>query len=83
MRFDKNQLQALAALPDDELWREVVKIASSFGYSLPEQTPSHNDLQKMRDAISGQKISITDAAKLLNQYKKMGRGLCVKKKILT
>ena len=75
MKFDKNQLQALAALPDDELWMEVVKIASSFGYSLPEKTPSHNDIQKIRDAINGQKISITDAAKILNQYKKMGRGL--------
>ena len=27
MRFDKAKLEALAAMPDDQLWAEIVKIA--------------------------------------------------------
>ncbi len=70
MRFDKRQLEALAALPDDELWREVVKIASSYGYSLPTTTPSHENLEKMRSVVREQKINPSEAIRLLNQYKK-------------
>ena len=70
MRFDKSQLEALAALPDDKLWAEVVKIAASFGYSLPTETPKHSDLEKMREAVRGEKISVSEALRLVNQYKK-------------
>ena len=31
MRFDREKLEALAALPDDKLWAEVVRIAESYG----------------------------------------------------
>ena len=70
MRFDKSQLEALAALPDDKLWAEVVKIAANYGYSLPTATPSHENIEKMRSVVSNNKINPTDAIKLLNQYKK-------------
>lgn len=70
MRFDKSQLEALAALPDDKLWCEVVRIAASFGYALPEQTPRHEDLEKMREAVRSEKLNVTDAMRILNQYKK-------------
>lgn len=70
MRFDKSRLEALAALPDDKLWSEVVRIAQSFGYELPKTTPPHQDLEKMRAAVKSERISIPDAVKLINQYKK-------------
>ena len=73
MRFDKSQLEALAALPDDRLWEEVIKIAASFGYSLPQKTPPHEDLEKMRDAVRTQKINPSEAIRLVNKYKKTGR----------
>lgn len=69
MRFDRSQLEALAALPDDRLWEEVVKMAGSYGFSLPTETPKHSDMQKLREAALGSKINLSDAMRLLNQYK--------------
>ena len=70
MRFDKAKLEALAAMPDDQLWAEVVKIADGFGYALPRQTPSHADLEKMRDAVRSEKINVSEALKIVSRYKK-------------
>ncbi len=69
MRFDKARLEALAALPDDKLWSEVVRIADSFGYTLPKNTPPHSDLEKMRDAVRADKINVGEALRLVNRYK--------------
>ena len=70
MRFDRSKLEALAALPDDRLWAEIVKIADGFGYSLPKQTPPHSELEKMRDVAKSEKINVSEALKIVNQYKK-------------
>ena len=70
MRFDKAKLEALTAMPDDKLWAEIVKIADGFGYSLPKQTPPHDELEKMREAARCQKINVSEALKLVNKYKK-------------
>lgn len=69
MRFDRARLEALAALPDDKLWAEVLKIADSFGYSLPRQTPPHSELEKMRDAVKSDRINVSEALRVVNQYK--------------
>lgn len=69
MKFDKARLEALAALPDDKLWAEVLRIAESFGYSLPRQTPPHSELQKMRDAVKSDRINVSEALRVVNQYK--------------
>ena len=70
MRFDRTRLEALAALPDDKLWAEVVKIADGFGYSLPKQTPPHSELEKMREAVRSEKINVSEALRVVNQYKR-------------
>lgn len=70
MRFDREKLEALASLPDDKLWAEVVRIAESYGYALPKQTPPHEDLEKMRAAARAEKINISEALRMVNQYKK-------------
>lgn len=70
MRFDKAKLEALASLPDDKLWAEVVRIADGFGYSLPKQTPPHTELEKMRNAVRSEKINVSDALRMVNQYKR-------------
>ena len=70
MRFDRAKLEALAALPDDQLWAEIVRIADGFGYSLPKQTPAHTDLEKMREAARAEKINVSEALRVVNQYKK-------------
>ena len=64
MRFDREKLEALAALPDDKLWAEVVRIAESYGYSLPQKTPSHEDLEKMRAAARSMRCSSVSGAAL-------------------
>ena len=73
MRFNKSQLEALAALPDDKLWEEVVRIAAGFGYSLPKNTPSHQELEKMRSIVRSDKINPSEALRLVNQNKKTGK----------
>ena len=70
MKIDREKLDALAALPDEKLWAEVVKIAGMYGYSLPKETPSHADLEKMRGAVKSDKINMSEALRLVNQYKK-------------
>ena len=69
MRFDKAKLEALVAMPDDKLWEEVVRIADSFGYSLPREAPPHAELQKMREAVNGGKISTMEAMRIVNRLK--------------
>ena len=71
MRFDKEKLITLAALPDDQLWAEVTKIAEGFGYSLPKTPPPHSELEKMRDAVKGDKINVTEAMRMVNRLKRM------------
>ena len=70
MRFDREKLEALASMPDEKLWAEVVRIADSFGYSLPRETPPHSELEKMRSAARAEKINVADALRLVNQYKR-------------
>ena len=69
MRFDRERLEALASLPDDQLWAEVVKIAEGFGYNLPKATPPHSDLEKMREAARCEKINLSDAMRVVSRYK--------------
>ncbi len=69
MRIDRNKLEEMAALPDDQLWGQIVKIAAGYGFKLPEKTPTHEEMQKLREMALGSKINMTDAMKLLNQYK--------------
>lgn len=69
MRLDRSQLQALAALPDDRLWAEVLKMASQYGFELPKEAPPHDQLQKLRELALGTRLNLADAMRLLNQYK--------------
>ena len=72
MRFDREKLEALASLPDDRLWEEVVRIAASFGYSLPKNTPPHSELEKMREAARAERINLNEAMRLVSRYKREG-----------
>jgi len=72
MRIDKDKINRLSALGDDELWREVVTMAEGFGFKLPKDTPAHADMQKLRSAVSAEKINARDAVRLLKTYKKGG-----------
>ncbi len=71
MRLNKEKLASLAALPDDELWGEILKLAGGYGITLPKTPPSHTDMEKIRNAVGGgAKINLSEAMKVLNNYKR-------------
>ena len=71
MKISQEKMDMLAKMNDAELWREIRIIAKGYGINLPDRTPSHEELEKVRGLISGGgKISLSDAYKIINQYKK-------------
>ena len=71
MRFDKEKLTELINLPDDQLWKTVVTIGKTHGFVLPERTPPHEDLEKLRKiAKDGSKMNVTAAMRILGKYAK-------------
>ena len=70
MKFDKDKLNELVALPDDELWKKVVEIGKSHGFILPAKTPEHSELEKLRSiARDGAKMNPVSVMKLLYKYR--------------
>lgn len=70
MKLNKQKLEALCALDDNALWREIRSIAATYGIRLPERTPPHSELQKMRDAVSGGgKMNLSEAMKIINSQR--------------
>ncbi len=73
MKIDREQLAALAKKSDGELWNTIQKIAGEYGYTLPKNPPPGNEMDKIRNIMSGsEKINMRDAVKILNTYKKRG-----------
>ena len=71
MRVNKEQIKALADKSDEELWKEIQKMGSAHGYSVPGNMPSHENMEKIRRAMLGiDKFNMNDAIKLMNSYKK-------------
>lgn len=71
MRFDKQKLAALAALPDDKLWEEVVRMGKEHGITIPQTPPTHEELERLRGVIGDpDKIRMSDAIRVVNDYKK-------------
>lgn len=71
MRINKEELKHLAEKSDTELWKSITEMAERRGYKLPSETPKKTELEKLRRALLGiEKISLTDAAKIINSYKK-------------
>ena len=70
MKLDKDKLNELVSLPDDELWKRVTEIAKGYGFSLPSKTPEHTELEKLRSIVGdGSKMNIAGAFKILSKYK--------------
>ena len=71
MKFSQEKLDMLAKMNDRELWEQIRIIAKGYGISLPDKTPSHEELERVRGLINGGgKVSLADAYKIMNQYKK-------------
>ena len=71
MKLDREKLTNMISLPDDELWRVVVEIGKTHGFTLPSKTPPHDELEKLRGiARDGAKMNVAGALKILNKYRK-------------
>ena len=71
MKIDKEKLSAMAALSDEELWATVLAIASRNGIKMPSKAPSHEELEKIRTAMSNpDKLNALGALKIISKYKK-------------
>ena len=70
MKLNRDKLNELVNLPDDELWKKVVEIGRSHGFILPEKTPEHSELEKLRSiARDGAKMNVASALKILSRYR--------------
>lgn len=70
MKLDRDKLNELVNLPDDELWKKVVEIGRSHGFILPEKTPEHSELEKLRSiARDGAKMNVASALKILSRFR--------------
>lgn len=70
MRINKDELERLTRLSDDKLWEEIIKMGEAHGFNLPKTAPPHNELMKLRELVSGAKISVGDAYKILNTLRR-------------
>ena len=74
MKINKEQLEAMAALPDEALWAQIVAMAKGYGITMPEATPPHRELEKLRGAVTGSRLNISDALRVLNSYRRGNKG---------
>ena len=71
MKIDKDKLKAMCEMSDAELWREIRGVAQRHGFTLPEKTPEHSEMEKMRGAMAGgAKLKLGEAVRILNDYKR-------------
>ncbi len=69
MRFDKNKLESLAALPDDELWQRLCDIGRGHGLKMNEKRPAPEEMSKIRRALNGE-LGFAEALALVNKYRR-------------
>ena len=72
MRINKEDLARLSALPDDQLWAEVQKVGKAHGFNLPQKQPSHQDMERLRGIVNGSRINMSEAIRILNEYRRAG-----------
>ena len=61
----------MCALPDDELWAQIVTLGAGYGFTLPTTPPKHEDMERLRSAVNGgSKINLAAALKIIDGYRK-------------
>ena len=71
MKLDRDKLENMISLPDEELWGAVVEIGKSHGFTLPTKAPPHEELEKLRSiARDGSRMSLAGALRILSKYRK-------------
>lgn len=71
MKLDRETIQKLAASDDAALWQTVRGIAGKKGIRLPEATPPHATMERLRSTLSGNgTLSLGEAVRVIAEYKK-------------
>lgn len=71
MKIDREKLNAVVNLSDEDLWRMIRELAKSHGITLPEAVPPHSELEKVRGALShGGSPNIAEAIRVVNNYRR-------------
>jgi hypothetical protein len=73
MKINSEKLRELAALSDSELWGEIRKMAQSFGQTIPERTPAHTEMERIRAALTGTQLNLSDAMQILRAKRGMDK----------
>ena len=74
MKIDKERLDRMLSMSDDELWCEIRGICERVRISVPTKTPPHDKLDRLREVARSGKISFSDAMRMLADYKKSTEG---------
>ncbi len=71
MKLNQEELKRLSTLSDKELEREIRRMAAAKGLSLPQASPDHEDLEKLRALLSNEGgVGLMDAMRYYNAYRK-------------
>ena len=71
MKPDRELIEKLKDADDAALWATVRGIALEKGFRLPEATPPHETMERLRGTLSGNgTLSLGEAARVIAQYRK-------------
>ena len=74
MKIDKEKLDRMLNMSDDELWREIKSICDRVKISVPNETPPHDKLESLREIAHSGRISFSEAMRMLADYKRKTEG---------
>lgn len=74
LKIDKEKLERMLSLTDDELWSEIRSICERVRISVPTETPPHEKLEQLRGIARGGRISFSEAMRMLADYKRKTEG---------
>ena len=74
LKIDKEKLERMLSMTDDELWSEIRAICERVKINVPTQTPPHEKLEQLRGIARGGKISFSEAMRMLADYKRKTEG---------
>ena len=71
MKLDRETIGILATSDDATLGKTVREIAGAKGFRLPEATPPHETMERLRGTLSGNgTLSLGEAVRVIAEYKK-------------
>ena len=71
MKLDRETIEKLKRADDATLWQTVRGVALEKGFRLPEATPPHETMERLRGTLSGNgTLSLGEAARVIASYRK-------------